>query len=284
MGCLRIPAWPRVAELLFTPDVLRAAQACAAWHAMVDEAALWSARAVGRALEKLDACEAAAAASLAMSADARGRTARTARLGKLFALPAERRPKYANFVYGEVSAASLARLLGASGLRRGETFADLGSGAGRLLVTAAALAPLKAVVGVELLDGYVATAKRTLAHLGSVLGPDAPAVDLRHGSFTDEPDAGAWLEADVVIATSTCFEETQMRRIADLATGLRAGARVVTLDKRLPADRRHFRLLCTVACRGDWGAAVGYVQQRLPGGDGGGRGASSREQPPLCPC
>ena len=94
MGCLRIPAWPRVAELLFTPDVLRAAQACAAWHAMVDEAALWSARAVGRALEKLDACEAAAAASLAMSADARGRTARTARLGKLFALPAERRPKY----------------------------------------------------------------------------------------------------------------------------------------------------------------------------------------------
>ena len=257
--------WQHVAAYLGTPGVLRAAQACRAWRDRVEAHALWSAGAVAGALAALDACEAAAAAGAALEADARGRTARPARRGKLFAMPADQRPKYANFVYGELRAASLARLLGACELRRGETFADLGCGAGRLLVTAAALVRLDRVVGVELLDGYAETARRTLARLGPVLGAAAPAVDLRHGSFTDEPDASAWVGADVVVATSTCFEAAQMRRIADHAARLRPGARVVTLDKPLPASDARFDLLYKVACRGDWGAAVGYVQRRRAG-------------------
>ena len=93
--------WQHVAAYLGTPGVLRAAQACRAWRDRVEAHALWSAGAVAGALAALDACEAAAAAGAALEADARGRTARPARRGKLFAMPADRRPKYANFVYLE---------------------------------------------------------------------------------------------------------------------------------------------------------------------------------------
>ena len=143
--------WEWIAGHLFAWDVLSAAQVCRSWREMVEDAAVWSCRSVAAAARALDACEAAAAAQMASEQDAKGRT-RVVGRSKIYSL--EVRPKYVNFVYGEIGPESVARMLGACGARRGMVIADLGSGSGRLLANAASLVPLEKVLGIELLEGY----------------------------------------------------------------------------------------------------------------------------------
>lgn len=255
--------WPIFAPYVATPDALAATQVCRAWHVAAEATALWSAPAVARASNVVDACEARAAVVAARDAERlRGAPRAKKRTPMLFGL--EKRPAFVNFVYGEIGPQALARVLGACGSARGGTFADLGSGAGRTLAAAAALAAPARVVGVELLDGYDAAARATLAHLPAVLASeDAPAVDLRHGSFTDGPDVAAWTGADLVVATTTCFDAEQMDRIAAHAASLRRGAYLVTLDKPLPDAAGNFELRHRVACPAcSWGPALAYVHRR----------------------
>lgn len=86
-----------------------------------------------------------------------------------------------------------------------------------------------------------------------------PKVLLRHADFTAD-DAREWLDADVILAVSTCFDQIQMERLALRAIHLRQGARFVTIDKPLPSPC--LKLEARVDCRGDWGPATGYVHRR----------------------
>mmetsp|Transcript_33790 Transcript_33790/g.116239 ORF Transcript_33790/g.116239 Transcript_33790/m.116239 type:complete len:193 (-) Transcript_33790:15-593(-) len=169
-------------------------------------------------------------------------------------LPVETRPKLVNFVTGAIHFASIARLVGAARLEAGESFVDLGCGAGFQLAAACVLVPLREVIGLELLRGYLDCATKMFDHLGA----RPPSVVLRLADFNAE--ASRWTGADVVLCVSTCFEEIQMARIAENCRALRAGARVITLDRLLPTA--HFGLVCRVQVQGEWGSAKGYVWLR----------------------
>jgi len=166
-------------------------------------------------------------------------------------------PALGNLVYGEVTLASLWRVLKATRLRKGETFADLGCGAGRQLLGAAALVSgLAGLVGFELMEGYFDAAQAVLRQLPTTK------VTLLHEDFTSPAVARTWLDADVVFLTSTCFDDRQMARVAALLRRRdddppqkKRPRCVVTLDKPLP----DFRIAATVRIDGDWGPATALL-------------------------
>ena len=57
-------------------------------------------------------------------------------------------------------------------------------------------------------------------------------MEFYHGSITDL-SLKDWTDGDVVLANSTCFDDSLMQEIDTLAIGLRTGAYIITLSKRL---------------------------------------------------
>jgi len=177
------------------------------------------------------------------------------------------RPKMVNFVYGEILPSSMAVVLEAMAPKPGETFVDLGSGAGKTVLLAALLYPeLNRCVGLEMMRGYLRDAQAASAVLvatgqgnismegeagegdkltecssaaASVANGIASApVEWWEGDFLSPTGMLAWASASLIVACSTCFDATTMAGIADsCARNSPAGARVLTLDKPLPTLR-----------------------------------------------
>ena len=76
------------------------------------------------------------------------------------------------------------------------------------------------------------------------------------GDFLENFEA-TWANADIVFACSTCFDEATMEGIARRAERLAPGARLVSLDKRLPSEA--YRLAAVCQLHGSWGLAVAYI-------------------------
>lgn len=94
--------------------------------------------------------------------------------------------------YGETPTVTLARVLELAELKLGSTVVDLGAGRGTALMAAAALGYRAA--GIEIVEAYVAPARRVAQKLGLE-------VDFRCGDFvTDE-----WPEGDLYLLNSTAF-------------------------------------------------------------------------------
>ncbi|KAJ8607188.1 hypothetical protein CTAYLR_007350 [Chrysophaeum taylorii] len=219
-------------------DALSAAQACRAFSGAVEAWALWS-------RDRLSQLRGA----LLDEGKAVPRRRGPSKISTM-----KDRPSLCNFVTGELSLRSLARVLAVARLASGQVFADLGCGAGRQLLGAALLVPgLRKVVGYELLDGYLEVARRTLQE--EKLG-DAKA-ELRHADFT--ADGTEWpSEADVVLAVATCFDDNQMARLQAQTTSLRPGAMLVSIDKPIPT----LRLVAKARVEGDWGPATAFVHEQ----------------------
>jgi protein-L-isoaspartate O-methyltransferase len=114
------------------------------------------------------------------------------------------------------------RMLELADLRAGETLYDLGSGDGRILITAVVRFKAKAV-GVEISDDLVASTNDRIHRLG--LDNDARVI---HGNFLDT-DLGP---ADVVTLYLATDANEMLR--PNLEKYLRNGARVVSHDYRVP--------------------------------------------------
>ncbi|KAJ1460592.1 hypothetical protein M885DRAFT_509646 [Pelagophyceae sp. CCMP2097] len=166
------------AHFLSTASILAAAQVSKRWRDEVDKCALWSAANVKRVEQRVDAAQAAVAAADAMQQLAAG-PVRRRQASAIGQLPVETRPKLVNFVTGAIHFASIARLVGAARLEAGESFVDLGCGAGFQLAAACVLVPLREVIGLELLRGYLDCATKMFDHLGA----RPPSVVLRLADF-----------------------------------------------------------------------------------------------------
>ena len=152
-------------------------------------------------------------------------------------------------------------------------FYDLGSGAGKPVVAAAALFAFERCVGVEFLPGLVKAsldAKATYEAVGAPLleaqrgagGAErapAPAVDFFEADVTDLA-AHDWSHADVVFTNSTCFDDSMMVVIARKAAKLKKGAFFITFTKKLPSV--HFDVRESQLYQMSWGGATVFIQQK----------------------
>lgn len=126
--------------------------------------------------------------------------------------------------YGETPTVTLARLLELAKLEPESRILDLGAGRGGALLAAALMG--YRVAGIEIVEEYVAGARRVATSLGLQ-------IDFRTGDILQDK----WPDADLVLLNSTAFP-SQMR--AQLAARLsKVNATIVTYDWEL--DGEHFQ-------------------------------------------
>ena len=172
--------------------------------------------------------------------------------GTAFPLFTQKKRRMVNFVYGEIAPASVAALLSFVAPVAGDVLVDLGSGAGKVVLTAALLYPeLAEARGVEMMEGYLRDARAATKLLRGAM---RPCVQFIREDFLEGFES-TWHDATIVFACSTCFDERTMEGIACYAAKLRAGARIITLDKIL--DGLH--LVSVSQVHGSWGAAVARI-------------------------
>lgn len=86
----------------------------------------------------------------------------------------------------------------------------------------------------------------------------AERITLHCADGTKEP--GLWLDADVLYVCCTCFEEPLRRALGALVDrGLRRGALVVTVSRRLPSAR--LALVRTLPAECTWGHAEVFIER-----------------------
>jgi len=212
--------------------------------------------------------------------------------------------RVSDLVYGEFGFMALASVLAKHRDAMPETggvFLDLGSGIGRPLFYAAALAPstFRDVVGVEIQPGLHELATEVKALYDAEVRPrlggaDAPRVKCLLGDFLsaehskeDDEEADetrdaigdAWARADLVLVNSCCFGDALFERVErKAARALKRGALVVTLRRSLVDVRAEregernkkqrdapevWRLLESAERRHSWGACVAHVHAKV---------------------
>jgi Histone methylation protein DOT1 len=145
-----------------------------------------------------------------------------------------------SLVYGEISFQALAAIVWSVRRDSGGIFVDLGSGSGRGVIGALLLHDWDVVRGVEMLDGLwqasVAVKEKVererragvIGGVGGVAGAEAGGLVggrrtkliIDKGSFLEVD----WTDADVVLANSTCFDQTMMDSIAKRGQKLKDGS------------------------------------------------------------
>ena len=159
--------------------------------------------------------------------------------------------------YTECSLPALQRTLGKIQDKYGEgsgrlqedgegVFYDLGSGLGKACLQAAVCYPFEAVVGIEVLEGYIRwpsnSSSGTTKSASEALPPsqrrseddgqpiDVPDLEFRRGSF-----AGADLgEADVAFCHCAAFDKHTLKEAQAAPATLRPGAFAITVTHELP--------------------------------------------------
>jgi SAM-dependent methyltransferase len=152
-----------------------------------------------------------------------------------------------HFVYGEVSATSVADMLDRLGAAAGERYYDLGAGDGKT----AAVAWLRGMhaTGIELVGRRHAASCAAVGALRDELAERraarAGSLRMLRGSFLQLD----WSDADVVFVASVTFSDELMALLAEAARRLRRGARIVSW-RGLPG--REFRTIGEVRLRSSW--------------------------------
>lgn len=137
--------------------------------------------------------------------------------------------------YGEIEYESFGSLicsLTKHGIDLGSmsSFVDLGSGAGKTVISAALLGIFEKCTGIEILADLHKTSAQMLKHFYRFNQNNAEVVAIQFiagdASFVD------WSGTDMVFAHATCFDESNMKRIADTSCKMKEGSVFITLSTR----------------------------------------------------
>eukprot|EP00192_Tetraselmis_astigmatica_P019406 CAMPEP_0117680238 /NCGR_PEP_ID=MMETSP0804-20121206/18241_1 /TAXON_ID=1074897 /ORGANISM="Tetraselmis astigmatica, Strain CCMP880" /LENGTH=218 /DNA_ID=CAMNT_0005489713 /DNA_START=292 /DNA_END=949 /DNA_ORIENTATION=+ len=183
----------------------------------------------------------------------------------------EERDEIGSLVYGEVGFTSLAWILRTAmshcGVEDGppSVFYDLGSGSGRMVVSAALLYPeLKRCGGIEIIRGLhdvaqLVKSKMEQAGEDSACFSRSKCIDFSHGDLLE----AEWSDADIVLVNSTCFTAKLMADLEAKAAGkLRQGAVIITFTSHFKGPE--WELVCSNRRQMSWGPADIYLQRKLP--------------------
>jgi len=173
--------------------------------------------------------------------------------------------------YGEIPQESAAQLFQNPmvNLKPGDTFADLGSGLGRLVVDAALVANVKRAVGVELSSSRSSSACHALSNVTKAMPASQGGwraerheseVDLYEGNILDlgKDFLG---QVNVAYVANLCFRPDLLNAVAvKLSRDLPDGARVVSLrNLEMNKDTKRLKLKGTVNLPMSW-SVEGYAQ------------------------
>jgi hypothetical protein len=141
------------------------------------------------------------------------------------------------YFYGELSWSGAYDLVGLADPREGDVFVDLGSGLGKMVLSAAMTRPFKECRGVEILPELHAKASAALAKLRDAVGEDAfamlPPARLSLGDMLEAPVD----DADVVFCFATCFSPEVMGALASkLEAEMKPGARLILVSKQVESE------------------------------------------------
>ena len=139
--------------------------------------------------------------------------------------------------YGELSWSGSWDLIGLAKPREGDVFMDLGSGLGKMVLSAAMTRRFKECRGVEILPELHAKAAAALGRLRDAVGEEAfamlPPVRLECGDML----AADVADADIVYCFATCFSPEIVSALeAKLAAEMKPGARLVLVSKQMETD------------------------------------------------
>lgn len=161
----------------------------------------------------------------------------------------------------------------------GSKLAVLGGDVGSTLVAAALLFDFAVVQGVEPEGGVSSTASiiaafRKVQAEKLALASDLPTVQLVQGTVVSD----AWLDSDVVVAKSTAFDDSALRKLAAAARRLKPGAIVITFSHELPEAQDAFDTLDCRRVATTFGTVTAYLVQRkrLSGDRGAGAKLKAR--------
>ncbi len=161
--------------------------------------------------------------------------------------------------YGEVTPASVLRMLTKVDAKPGETFYDLGSGTGKAVLYSAIIGGMGKAVGIELVRDLYEAAETVRERYNVEVRPqiEMPStIEFRHGDMFDHDLS----DADIVFSHCTCFDDALMQRLAQKLEELRPGARVITVTKNVPSVA--FETIGSELLSLGWGDATMYYQRR----------------------
>ncbi|MBI2635977.1 SAM-dependent methyltransferase [Candidatus Peregrinibacteria bacterium] len=166
--------------------------------------------------------------------------------------------------YGECTPEAVEHILSVAEAKPGETFYDLGSGTGKMVVFAAFFMPLKKSVGVELIpelhEAAQMVGRRYIEEIQPKLEGDKRNTRLEY-RLGDIFEADIH-DGDVIVShCCTCFDDALMQKLSDKLETCKPGARIVTITRGLSSPE--FELLSVTPCQMGWGQATANAYIRL---------------------
>ena len=155
---------------------------------------------------------------------------------------------------------------------KGEKFVDLGSGIGRACLIAALShgQTFARITGIELLAPLHEAASHALERYNEVVSAppingftnNKPKIAFERGNFLDPTNRWAE-EADVVFVSCGTFSKATMALLSLHARNLRAGARIVTVGKKIHTGDAFQQATAPIMTRFSWGRVPCYVFVRV---------------------
>lgn len=141
-------------------------------------------------------------------------------------------------------------------------FLDLGSGLGKAMVIASLLYPCKKIVGYENLHSLAEQSNVVIESFVNIIKQDYPAVQPPEVSIQKDTLLNAdFSTADVIFASSTCFENAYMDFISESVPKMKSGSHIIVLTKQLNSE--------SVECvykgiqKLGWGTPTVYIYKKL---------------------
>ena len=172
--------------------------------------------------------------------------------------------KPSNFVYGELCFLDVCRLLKIAGVHDQDCFIDLGCGRGMCLAAARLGSfPFAAVLGIDLMISKLSECRSLMRKIDAIVHESVTSTyEIVQGNFLEIP----WHHGDVILACATCFAEDQMSQITNLCRYLKAGTRIIFIDKQPFDQTAHdnlFILIGSCQVQTSWGPASGYIYKKI---------------------
>ncbi|MDO8626123.1 MAG: hypothetical protein Q7K39_01540 [Candidatus Magasanikbacteria bacterium] len=172
-----------------------------------------------------------------------------------------------SLTYGEINFEAMQAIVSALGETAGKNFYDLGAGTGKAVILAALLANFKKTVGIELLPALYQAAEvaRKKLVLQMAQEPrDQTAVNKTTAEVLFIRDNIFWAdfsEADVVLVSTTCFDERMMEMLKRRLTMLRPGSLVITVSQSLHSG--YYDIIGRFKINLKWGEATVFIHKKI---------------------